>query len=173
MTDFNADHKKITCQHHIGDFAENFYIVCLFTQFPSGLLDEPGANPILRHFALEQFTGNPERYLCHFECDVYHTRGIQFLQQAGNAYWLVNMIADYFGSKKMDEAMRRDPRLRSFQVWRLNVKNQSAVLVAQADADEEPFIRHEIEFTDFPLDHVEIWAGYDGSQWTLHLPSEH
>lgn len=173
MTDLNSNHEEITSKLDSDVVAKNFGIVCLFTKFPSGLLDEPEDNPRLRHFALEQFTGDPERYLCHFDCNVYHTRGIQFLQQAGNAYWLINMIADYFGSNEMDEAMRRDPRLRSFQVWRISVKDQSAVLVAQADADEEPFIRQEIEFTDFPLDHVEIWAGFDGKYWTLYLPSEH
>jgi DICT domain-containing protein len=73
----------------------------------------------------------------------------------------------------MTEAMSKDYRIRTMQFWRLTVSDQSAALVAEADAGEDPFIRQEIEYTDFPLDKIEIWAGYDGNRWTLYLPSEH
>jgi hypothetical protein len=59
------------------------------------------------------------------------------------------------------------------QFWRLTVTDESAVLVAEADSGEEPFIRQEIEFTDFPLEKIDIWAAFDGLHWTLYLPSEH
>jgi hypothetical protein len=59
------------------------------------------------------------------------------------------------------------------QFWRLTVTGQSAVLIAEADVGEEPFIRQEISYTDFPLEQTAIWAGYDGTKWTLYLPSEH
>ena len=36
-----------------------------------------------------------------------------------------------------------------------------------------PFITQKIEYTDFPLDEIDIWAGFDGTRWTLYLPSEH
>jgi hypothetical protein len=60
------------------------------------------------------------------------------------------------------------------QFWRLDVGDDgSAVLSGRADSGEEPFIVQLIPYTDFPLDHANIWAGYDGERWTLYLPSEH
>ena len=77
-------------------------------------------------------------------------------------------IASYFGTERMIEAMNRDAQLKSLQFWRLEVTDSSAVLIAYADVGEEPFIRQEISYTDFPLDYVEIWVGYDGQVWTLY-----
>jgi hypothetical protein len=73
----------------------------------------------------------------------------------------------------MVAAMNRDPRLQSLQFWRLDVTGSSAVLIAYADVGEEPFIRQEISFTDFPVNHIDIWAGFDGQVWTLSPPSKH
>jgi hypothetical protein len=73
----------------------------------------------------------------------------------------------------LKDAIRDDSRLASMQFWRLTVEDQGAVLTAEADAGEEPFIQQVIPYTDFPLDRIEIWAAYDGTYWTLYLPSEH
>jgi hypothetical protein len=129
--------------------------------------------PKLTHADLHQFTGDLQRYQHPLHPKVIYTPGVQFLAERGQAYWLIDAIASYFGSPQMEGAMAKDPRLASLQFWRLTVTDGSALLIAEADAGEEPFIRQEIAFTDFPLDIVEIWAGYDGSRWTLYLPSEH
>jgi len=114
----------------------------------------------LTHADLCQFTGDLKRYSHPLNRKVVHTPGVQYVAQAGQAFWL-------------NAAMNRDYRLQSLQVWRLDVTDGSAVLTANADVGVEPFIRQEIPFTDFPLDHIEIWAGFDGNRWTLYLPSEH
>ncbi|XOV74846.1 MAG: DUF6876 family protein [Phycisphaerales bacterium] len=46
-------------------------------------------------------------------------------------------------------------------------------MLCRADSDEQPAIRQDIAFTDFPLEYVDVWAGFDGEHWTLYLPSEH
>ncbi|MCB0325148.1 MAG: hypothetical protein KDD69_16300 [Bdellovibrionales bacterium] len=122
---------------------------------------------------LYQFTGDDLRYQHPLKGQVIYTPGIRHLAEAGNAYWLIDAIASYFGSPEMSRAMERDPRLRHMQFWKLTITNGSAVLVAEADADVAPFITQQIPFTDFPLPEVSIWAGFDGSHWTLYLPSEH
>ena len=127
----------------------------------------------LTHADLSQFTGDLKRYSHPLNRKVVHSPGIQYVAQVGQAYWLIDAIASYFGSDLMNEAISRDYRLQSLQFWRLEVSDDSAVLIAFADVGEEPFIRQEIPFTDFPLDYVEIWAGFDGNRWTLYLPSEH
>lgn len=74
----------------------------------------------------------------------------------------------------MRRAISADPRLATLQFWRLDVaKDRSAVLSARADSGVKPFITQHIPFTDFPLNDVNIWAGFDGKRWTLYLPSEH
>ena len=79
-----------------------------------------------------------------------------------------------YSFKEMTEALERDDRLTDLQFWRLDVSvDRSAVLSGRADSDVDPFIMQLIPYTDFPLESVDIWAGYDGDFWTLYLPSEH
>ena len=73
----------------------------------------------------------------------------------------------------MDQSIADDSRIGSLQFWRLVVTGSEAVLTAQVDSGVEPFIRQEIPYTDFPLESIDIWAGFDGTRWTLYLPSEH
>jgi hypothetical protein len=55
----------------------------------------------------------------------------------------------------------------------LQVENGSAVLTARKDSGLPALVTQEIEYTDFPLDEIEIWAGDNGEGYTLYLPSEH
>ena len=128
----------------------------------------------LTHHDLNLFTGDLERFR-HWLCRrVIYTPGVHYLAERGQAHWLLDAIAFYFGSNDMVRAIERDKRLEDMQFWRLDVRDdRSAVLSARADSGEEPFILQSIEYTDFPLDYVDIWAAYDGEHWTLYLPSEH
>jgi hypothetical protein len=119
---------------------------------------------------LAHFTGDLERYRSINRYVVY-TPGVKYLADQAGAYWLIDAIASYFMSGQMAYP---DPRLETLQFWRLDVnKDNSALLTARADSNVEPFITQRIEFTDFPLDQVDVWAGFDGRYWTLYLPSEH
>ena len=122
----------------------------------------------LTHADLSQFTGDLERFYRPYNRKVLYTPGVKFLAEKAEAYGLMDDIASNYGSEQMIEAMNRDARLKSLQLWRLELTDNSAVLIAYADVGEEPFIRQEISYTDFPLDYVEIWAGYDGQVWTLY-----
>jgi hypothetical protein len=128
----------------------------------------------LTHHDLKLFTGDLERFR-HWLCRrVIYTPGVHYLAERGQALWLIDAIAFYFRSNDMVRAIERDKRLNDMQFWRLDVRaDRSAVLSARADSGEEPFILQSIEYTDFPLDYVDIWAAYDGEHWTLYLPSEH
>lgn len=122
---------------------------------------------------LRQFSGDMIRYVHPLNRKVIYTPGIRYVAEQGKAYWLLDAIASYFGSPIVQDAMAKDYRLKSMQFWRLVVKDESAVLTAEADTGVEPFITQDIPFTDFPLDQIDIWAGFDGTFWTLYLPSEH
>lgn len=127
----------------------------------------------LTHQDLCQFTGDMLRYSCPLNRNVIYTPGVRYIAEVGHAYWLIDAIASYFGSDVMKAAMQKDARIQQLQFWKLAVKDNAASLSANADSGEIPFVTQEIEFTDFPLDEIEIWAGFDGSLWTLYLPSEH
>lgn len=130
-------------------------------------------NQTLTQADLAGFCGDFERYRHPLNRSVIYTPGVRYLAEAGGAYWLVDAIASYFGSPEMKKAIKKDYRLESLQFWKLVKTGDSAVLFAEADSGVKPFITQDIEFTDFPLDEVQIWAGFDGQHWTLYLPSEH
>lgn len=130
--------------------------------------------PKLCEADLRQFSGDFIRYKHPLNSRVIYTPGVRHVAVEGQAYWLIDAIASWIGSKVFRQAEQRDERISWMHFWTLEVKqDQSAVLVAKADSPEKPFIRQEIEFTDFPLNKICIWAGFDGSVWTLYLPSEH
>lgn len=123
---------------------------------------------------LAGFTGDLARYRHPLNRQVIYTPGVQFLAERAKCYWLIDAIASYFGSGEMNRAMQSDNRVRWLQFWRLKVREDGgALLSACADSGVKPFITQEFAYTDFPLDCVEIWAGFDGKFWTLYLPSEH
>lgn len=127
----------------------------------------------LNHGDLRQFSGDLDRYRHPLNPTVIYTPGVRYVAEHGHAYWLIDAIVSYFGSDEMQQATDCDLRLEEMQFWRLDVKDDAAVLTARADGGVPPFITQEIPFTDFPLDCIDIWAGYDGQYWTLYLPSEH
>ncbi len=131
------------------------------------------AQPVLTEADLWQFTGDMIRYTHPLNRNLVYTPGVRYMADKAGAYWLIDAIASYFGSDIMNKAMSQDDRLSSLQFWKLTVNDNSAVLTATADSDAKPFITQEIPFTDFPLPKIDIWAGFDGSHWTLYLPSEH
>lgn len=123
---------------------------------------------------LMQFTGGSRRYRTWANPNVIFTEGVEYLARTAEAFWLIDCITSYFGTHLMRGAMQQDERLKSLQFWRLEFHDdRSATVTARADTGVEPFVTQEIEFTDFPLDSVDIWAGFDGTRWTLYLPSEH
>jgi len=128
----------------------------------------------LTHEDLRRFTGDLDRYRHPLHPRVIYTPGVRHLAENGGAYWLLDAIASYIGSAPLRRAILRDDRLARLQFWRLEVaEDASAELTCRADQGQAPAIRQSIPFTDFPLERVEVWAGFDGTHWTLYLPSEH
>jgi hypothetical protein len=124
--------------------------------------------------SLQHFTGDLDRYRHGINRQVIYTPGVQYLAEQAEAYWLIDAIASHIGSPAFRKGALQDPRIADLHFWKLKVlSDRSAVLAATADSGEPAFIQQLIEFTDFPLDEIDIWAGYDGRFWTLYLPSEH
>ena len=123
---------------------------------------------------LRQFRGDLIRFRHMLNRSVIYTPGVQYLAEAGGAYWLIDAIASYLSPGFVRQAAAADPRIAAMHFWTLTLgEANTAVLEARADSPCEPFVRQEIEYTDFPLETVSVWAAHDGQQWTLYLPSEH
>jgi len=74
----------------------------------------------------------------------------------------------------MHQAIVADDRLAAFQVWQLDVADdRTATLTCRADRDDAPVITQHIDYTDFPLPQIKLWAVCNDQLWTLMLPSEY
>lgn len=129
--------------------------------------------PTLTHNHLRRFTGDLERFRHWIARSVIFTPGVKHVAERAGAYWLIDELVFAITGNAIQRAGRTDPRVLEMHFWRLEVDGGSATLFARADSDADPFYRKVIQYTDFPLDHIEIWAAFDGEHWTLYLPSEH
>ena len=90
---------------------------------------------------------------------------IQYLAQEANCYWLLDAIASH-----QTKQFLLNPKLREFQIWHLQVQDNSGVksavgslstaelhvLICEWDTNQE-VLRQEIEYTDFPLSHIKLY----------------
>ena len=114
---------------------------------------------------LEQFTGAEK--LIKFNSLVPYamlTDGTKFLATEAEAYWLMDAIASY------------QPKLLkahwTFQVWELQLAGSRGVLTC-TDGNDTPLVRQKIEYTDFPLEYIKLYACYDGERVVIMLPNEY
>jgi hypothetical protein len=134
--------------------------------------------PVLTAQDLAAFTGDLDRYRHPINRKVIYTPGVQYLAEAGGAYWLIDVVASWIGSHSFNRAKEADPRIESLHHWSLEVADDRGVVKAWIQSEEPPFapavfVTQKIPFTDFPLPEVHLWCGFDGENWTLFLPSEY
>ena len=111
---------------------------------------------------LDQFTGT-EQYYRHTFGGKY-TDGVRYLAKTAGAYWLIDAIFSHQCTPKIMAV--------PFQVWKLQKyawKDYQWVLTMREDKDAPRLVTQWIEYSDFPLDSVELWL-IDG---ILILPSEY
>jgi hypothetical protein len=129
--------------------------------------------PLTEH-ELRQFTGDLKRTRHGLNRQVIYTPGVEHVAERGQAYWLIDAIASWIGSEPFNKAAAEDPRISYMHFWTLETSwSKVGQLTARADGPDKPFIVQNIEYTDFPLQQIDIWAAFDGEYWTLYLPSEH
>lgn len=112
---------------------------------------------MLTQESLDQFSGTIDYYL-HWDGKLAYTDGIRHLIEEGNAGWLIDTIAAYQNTHLIAE----DEMLQDMQFWKLRVKDNRAVLTCVADSGKQPAIIQIIEYTDFPLEKVEVWVERSG-----------
>lgn len=117
----------------------------------------------LTHADLSQFTGSETFYRHGLMRNVVYTEGVQYLAERASAYWLIDKVA----------TLQMEPKVRAeaFQAWKLDVTGSTATLACD-DGNGNIVYSERIDYTDFPLDTVSLWA-VQGEHRTIMLPSEY
>ena len=111
---------------------------------------------------LAQFTGSETFYRHPLSGGCLYTEGVQYLAEAGSAYWLIDAIL-------CPQPHLAELRRAEFQVWTLTVATDRSATLVCTDGNDEQLYVHPIPWTDFPLTTVTLWF----ANRTLYLPSEH
>ncbi len=98
----------------------------------------------------------------HLLFPIRYTAGVKHMAELCRAWWLVDAIASY------QPRCMKDRMLKEMQFWSLRREKNGWALICYRDEGDEAF-RQEIEFSDFPLDSIEIWVCNN----TMLLPSEY
>ena len=112
---------------------------------------------------LSQFTGSENWYRHSLNRDIRYTDGVQYVAEAGGAYWLLDEIA-------LANRYQLRVKAEELQVWTLrrDERGNGATLDC-VDGNGNTVYSKRIEFTDFPLDTVKLFC----VGGTILLPSEH
>ena len=116
---------------------------------------------------LAQFTGSSTFTRHALIPRMLMTEGVVYLAQAASAHWLTDAIGSYL----LDKRAQQEP----CQAWRLYVDTQScSALLTMTDGNgSEPITTQQIDYTDCPLEQIDLWLVADGQYWVLMLPTEY
>lgn len=128
---------------------------------------------------LAHFTGTEQyhRFSILFK-NVVLTDGAMALAKEAECFWLFDAIASH------QPTCMKDPKgmCQDMQFWHLDVNpnpaegEPKAVLRCERDTNDE-LLRQEIEYTDFPLEHIKLYAcrqpTENGDIMVVMLPSEY
>lgn len=91
------------------------------------------------------------------------TEGCKYLADKAACYWLIDAASSHIAEIGTSDW---------FVLVRLVVKDSRAVLTYE-DGNGNTYAKQEIEYTDFPLKEIKLYACWDGTHWVLMLPSEY
>ena len=109
-----------------------------------------------------QFTGT-EGYT-RLMAKVILTDGAVFLADNAKAWWLLDVYASYL--------LHIDGDREPFTCLKLTVADEAAVVVIE-DGNDHLIAKQVIEYTDFPLASITLYACWSEDVWVLMLPSEY
>ena len=110
---------------------------------------------------LAQFTGTTQYY--RIDRKTLLTDGTYHLCTQTGAFWLMAVFSSHLIELKPDDW---------FAVLRMDVCGDSAKVIIE-DGNSNVLATQEIEYTDFPLRNVALYACMDDEHWVLMLPSEY
>jgi hypothetical protein len=126
---------------------------------------------------LDQFTGSEQlhRFNNLFR-RVLATDGVMYVaknygKDGGTAFWLPEAIASHLVTNRKFN----DPNnpVYSLNFWKLEKRKNDWLLSCREDSNKKPVVQQKIEYSDFKIDEITIWAARNELGWTLLLPTEY
>ena len=114
---------------------------------------------------LSQFSGTENYY--RIMPNVLMTDGAKFVADKGGVYWLMTTIASY-----LPEFTEKE----TFIVANLTVSRSESsctALLKLDDGNDNILATQFIEYTDFELDEIKLYACYNGDMWVIMIPREY
>jgi len=111
--------------------------------------------------SLSQFIGTERYYRINPRAVL--TDGTKYLADTAKAYWLFDAIASY---------LPKFTGLEDFVVAELTVTGSKAELLLE-NGNGLVLDSQRIEYTDFPLPSIQLFACWGGEFWVLMLPNEY
>ena len=112
--------------------------------------------------ALRQFTGSEHWYRHTINRKVLFTDGAKYVADTAGAYWLLDEIA-------IIQPYNKRLAAEGFQLWKLSVRPDQTATLTCEDGNNNTVFTKEIEYTDFPLDEIQLYFINN----VIHLPSEY
>lgn len=106
---------------------------------------------------LKTFTGTENYY--KYIGGLLLTEGVKFMAEECGAFWLLDILASY------QIKFKNIP----FQIWNLRKDGDKAKVTLKEDSNCPILAEQEIEYTDFPLEEIELWL----INGVVLLPSEY
>lgn len=113
---------------------------------------------------LAQFTGTEGYHKFTLTRDLL-TDGARYVADRAGAFWLMDMVA-------LELRGAQYHKKDGFVVVTLEVKDRAGE-VRFDDGNGKVFFRREIDYTDFPLPELKLYAAWNENCWIIMLPSEY
>jgi len=110
---------------------------------------------------LNQFTGTEKYY--RISRKHLLTDGTKYLAEQAECFWMMDAIASHLCEIGTEDW---------FVLVRVQVTEGRAVMIYE-DGNDREHARQEIPYTDLPIEHISLYACWDGEHWVIMLPSEY
>lgn len=111
---------------------------------------------------LKQFTGTQQ--YARLTRTVVLTEGALYLAEQAGCYWLFDLYASHLSAINSN--------VEEFTCLKLSKVDSSANVVID-DGNNNVLAKQFVEFTDFPLNAITLYACWAGDYWVVMLPSEY
>jgi len=113
---------------------------------------------------LSYYTGTDGYH--RFNGNILLTDGVKYMAEACQAYWFLNIIWSVLSTSKIINEYDR-------VICKLEKTDEDTALVTLDDGNKNILYFQTIDFTDFPLQEIKVFAFQDGEYRVLLLPGEY